>query len=56
MITPKNYAPRSYVEKAHEKRGHHAGLVGMEMRGQAQSHLEQREVLTLAKITTKSQT
>ena len=52
MITPKNYAPRSYVEKAHEKRGHHAGLVGMEMRGQAQSHLEQRE----EKITTKSQT
>ena len=28
----------------------------MEMRGQAQSHLEQREVLKLEKITTKSQT
>ena len=52
MIAPKNYALRSHVEKAREKRGHHAGLVAMEMRGQAQSHLEQRE----EKITTKSQT
>ena len=56
VIAPKSYAPRSHIERAREKRGHHAGHVDTEMRGQTQSHLEQREVLKLEKITTKSQT
>ena len=43
MIAPKNYTPRLHVEKAREKQGHHAGLVGMEMPGQTQSHVEQRD-------------